>query len=178
MKILTITGSLAKNSINKKLYALIKPLAPQDFEFEEADISQIPFFNVDIENPIPESVAAFKERVKNADAVLFITPEHNRSIPGVLKNAIDWGSRPFGKGVWIKKPAAVLGASPSAMGAFAAQTQLRSLLSFLGAKGMYQPEIYLNFSANVDKEGNLSDSSKTLFNRFFAEFKSQIPQNA
>jgi chromate reductase len=170
MKILAIIGSISQNSINKKLFEAVKPLAPEDFEFETADISQLPFFNSDIENPNPESVVKFKETVKAAAAVLFITPEHNRSFPGVLKNAIDWGSRPYGKGVWVKKPVAVLGASPGAIGAFAAQNQLKTLLSFLGAKVMWQPEIYFNFTANVT-DGNLSDSSKQFFSKFLAEFK-------
>jgi chromate reductase len=177
MKILTIIGGISAKSINKKLFELIKPLAPKDFEFETFDISQLPFFSQDIEDNPPQTVTDFKNAVSDAQAILFLTPEYNRSIPGVLKNAIDWASRPYGKNLWAGKSAAVLGASMGAIGTFGAQAQLRALLSFLGAAVMYQPEIYFNFLANV-KDGVLADTSKKYFEKFLNSFKDRITKNS
>jgi chromate reductase len=131
VRILVIIGGLSKNSINKKLFELIKPLAPKDFEFDSYDISLLPFYSQDIETDLPNVVMEFKKKVSASDGVIFITPEYNRSMPGVLKNAVDWCSRPYGAGLWNKKPSAVLGASPGPIGTFAAQTDLKKILSFL-----------------------------------------------
>ncbi|MDR2426555.1 MAG: NAD(P)H-dependent oxidoreductase [Endomicrobium sp.] len=178
MKIFVIIGGMSVKSINKRLFELIKPLAPDDFEFENFDISSLPFYSQDIEDNPPEPVVTFKEQIKNADAVLFITPEYNRFIPGILKNAIDWASRPYGKGAWVNKPAATLGASMGALGTFGAQMQLKQLLSFLNMRVMWQPEIYFNFLVNVDKNGNLADSSKPFFEKFLAAFREWILKNS
>lgn len=127
MKILTLTGGILKDSMNKKLFELIKPLAPSEFEFEIFDISGLPYFSQDIENDMPESAKNFKNAITLSDAVLFITPvitpEYNRSMPGVLKNAIDFASRPYGKNVWAGKPADVLGAAVGPSGAFGGQAE-------------------------------------------------------
>ncbi|MDR1695856.1 MAG: NAD(P)H-dependent oxidoreductase [Endomicrobium sp.] len=176
MKILTVIGSISKNSINKNLFELIKPLAPSDFEFSTFDISQIPYFSQDSEVNPPEAVVNFRKQIAGSDAVLFITPEYNRFIPGVLKNAIDWASRPYGKGAWVGKPAAVLGASPGPIGAFGAQMQLKELLSFLNMKVMWQPEICFNYSAYV-KDGVLEESSGKYFAKYFNSFKEHIEKN-
>jgi chromate reductase len=177
MKILVIVGGLAKNSINKKLFELIKPLAPKDFEFDSYDISLLPFYSQDIESNPPDVVGEFKNKVSACDGVIFITPEYNRSIPGVLKNAVDWCSRPYGAGHWNKKPSAVLGASMGPIGAFAAQTDLKKLLSFLGSFVMYQPEIYLNFAAYVDSKGKFLESTKNLYEKFLNSFEEHIFKN-
>ena len=176
MKILTIIGGISKNSINKQLFELIKPLAPADFEFEAFDISQLPYFSQDLEGNPPEIVVSFRNKIIAGDAALFITPEYNRQIPGVLKNAVDWASRPMGKGAWTGKPATVLGASMGTMGAFGAQMFLKQLLSVLGMRVMWQPEIYFNFLANV-KDGVMSEDSKKYFESFFAAFKAFIEKN-
>ncbi|MDR3113885.1 MAG: NAD(P)H-dependent oxidoreductase [Endomicrobium sp.] len=173
MKILTLCGGMSKKSINKNLLELIKPLAPAEFEFESFDISALPFFSQDLEANPPESVVDFKKKIIGANAVLFVTPEYNRFIPGVLKNAVDWASRPYGKGAWVNKPAAVLGASAGALGAFGAQMQLKQLLSFLNMKVMWQPEIYFNYLANV-KDGALEENSKKYFAKFLEAFKFHI----
>jgi chromate reductase len=173
MKILTICGGISKNSINIKLIELIKPLSPKDFEFENFDISSLPFFSQDLEVSPPEIVVDFKKKIMESGAVLFVTPEYNRFIPGVLKNAVDWASRPYGKGAWVNKPAAVLGASMGAIGAFGAQMQLKQLLSFLNMKVMWQPEIYFNYLANV-KDGQLEENSKKYFVKFLEAFKAHI----
>jgi len=173
MKILTIIGGISKNSINKKLFELISPLAPAEFEFEIFDISVLPFFSQDIEGNPPQTVVDFKKAILESGAVLFITPEYNRFIPGMLKNAVDWASRPYGKGAWVGKAAAVLGASMGAIGTFGAQMQLKQLLSFLDMKVMWQPEIYFNYLANV-KDGAMSEDSKKYFEKFFEAFLKTI----
>jgi chromate reductase len=177
VRILVIIGGISKNSINKKLFELIKPLAPKDFEFDSYDISLLPFYSQDIEANLPDIVIEFKKKVSPSDGVIFITPEYNRSIPGVLKNAVDWCSRPYGAGLWNKKPSAVLGASMGPMGTFAAQADLKKILSFLGSFVMYQPEVYLNFAAYVDSKGELLDSTKKLYGKFLTSFKEHILRN-
>ncbi|MDR2458429.1 MAG: NAD(P)H-dependent oxidoreductase [Clostridiales Family XIII bacterium] len=174
MNILVIVGGISKKSINKKLFELIKPLSPKDFEFDSYDISLLPFYSQDIESNLPGTVIEFKNKVFACDAVIFVTPEYNRSIPGVLKNAVDWCSRPYGASLWNKKPSAVLGASMGPIGAFAAQTDLKKLLSFLDSFVMYQPEIYLNFAAYVDQKGEFLESTKKLYEKFLSSFKEHI----
>jgi chromate reductase len=177
VRILVIIGGLSKNSINKKLFELIKPLAPKDFEFDSYDISLLPFYSQDIEADLPNVVIEFKKKVSASDGVIFITPEYNRSMPGVLKNAVDWCSRPYGAGLWNKKPSAVLGASLGPIGAFAAQTDLKKILSFLGSFVMYQPEVYLNFASYVDSKGEFLEPTKTLYEKFLTSFKEHIVKN-
>jgi chromate reductase len=174
VRILVIIGGISKDSINKKLFELIKPLAPKDFEFDIYDISLLPFYSQDIESDFSESVLKFKEKIVACEGVLFITPEYNRSIPGVLKNAIDWCSRPYGAGLWNKKPSAVLGASMSTIGTFSAQADLRKILSSLGSLVMYQPEVYMNFSAYVDAKGEFFESTKKLYENFLRSFEEHI----
>jgi len=176
MKVLVLIGGISKNSINKKLFELIKPLAPKEFEFEVFDIVALPFFSQDLENNPPEVVTAFKNKITASNAVLFITPEYNRSIPGVLKNAIDWASRPYGKGAWVGKPAATLGATMGNIGTICAQLQLKQLLSFLNMKVMWQPELYFNYLENV-KDGVLAEKSKQFFEKFLTAFKAFIEKN-
>ncbi|MDR3249149.1 MAG: NAD(P)H-dependent oxidoreductase [Treponema sp.] len=183
MKILTIVGGIAANSINKKLLDLIKPLAPADFEFTGFDITTLPYFSQDIEQNPPQPVITLREKITAASGVLFVTPEYNRSIPGVLKNAIDWPSRPYGNNTWKGKCAGTLGASMGAIGTFGAQTQLRALLSFLDMRVMYQPELYFNFVAFVKPaEGpkgrpQLEEKSQKFFTAYLAAFREWIVKN-
>jgi chromate reductase len=177
MKILVIIGGIAKTSLNKKFFELIKPLAPKDFEFDTFDISQLPFFSQDLESNVPQSVIDFKQKVTDCDAVMFITPEYNRTIPGVLKNAIDWGSRPMSKSVWKDKPACVLGASLGSIGAFGAQIHLKQTISFLEMRVMYRPEVCFSFLSYVDKNGELLDLSKKLLIEFLNSFKDWVLKN-
>lgn len=142
-KILTLVGGISKGSINQKLFRAIKKVAPNDLEFSDFDISTLPYFSQDIEVNTPEIVSKLKTQIENADAVLFITPEYNRSIPGVLKNAIDWGTRPGGKNSFDKKKAAVLGMSAEKTGTMSAQAHLRTILTGCGAYTMPKPEMYL-----------------------------------
>ncbi|MDR3256881.1 MAG: NAD(P)H-dependent oxidoreductase [Endomicrobium sp.] len=177
MKIITIIGGVAKDSINKKLFELIMPLSPKEFEFDTFGIDSLPFFSQDIERNPPESVVQFKEKIINADGVLFITPEYNRSIPGVLKNAVDWVSRPYLNGALVKKPVAVLGAATGTIGTFGAQNDLRKILSSIGAAVMYQPEIYLHFYACVNDKGELADTTKKMYEKFLNSFREWILKN-
>lgn len=158
MKVLVMKGGISQDSLNKKLFAAMKKLAPQGVELTDYPLEKLPFFSQDLEGDLPEPVLEFKKMVKGADAVLFITPEYNRSIPGVLKNAIDWASRPYGKSEWDKKPAAVMGASVGNIGTFGAQHHLRQVLAYLNMPTMGQPEFYLNASKSFDEKGQLSDA--------------------
>lgn len=170
-RILAVVGGISRDSLNKKFFNAIKTLAPDDIIFEEFDISTLPFFSQDIENDPPDSVIEWKDRIREANAILFITPEYNRSIPGVLKNSIDWGSRPYGESVWDKKPAAITGASPSGVGTFGAQHHLRQSLSYLNLFVMGQPEVYFNANKGLDEHGQLKgEKSQQIISEFWDSF--------
>ncbi|MCI0479066.1 NAD(P)H-dependent oxidoreductase [Candidatus Uhrbacteria bacterium] len=158
MTILGIAGSLRKGSLNRKLLASAAAASPDGVTMEIAEFADIPVFDQDLETPLPPSVAAFKERLKVADAVLIATPEYNYGIPGPLKNLIDWASRPFGENVWEGKTVAMMGASPGALGTVRAQTQLRQVLHGVGARCVASPEVYVGTAdAKFDADGNLTD---------------------
>lgn len=157
IKILTLVGGISRNSLNKKLFYAVKDMAPEEFEITSFDISKIPFFSQDIENDPPDVVTEFKELIRDSDATLFITPEYNRSFPGVLKNAIDWGSRPYGQNLWDRKPAGVMGATISSIGTFGAQHHLRQVLAYLNVSVMGQPEFYFTSQNSFDESGKLQD---------------------
>lgn len=163
IKVLCLVGGISRNSINKNLYRLMRENCPSQVELETFDITRLPFFSQDIENDPPDSVSEFKEAIREAEAILFITPEYNRSLPGVLKNAIDWGSRPYGHNLWDKKPAAVMGASIGNIGTFGAQHHLRQVLAYLNVFVMGQPEFYFNSSKALDENGNIKDSKTQEF---------------
>jgi chromate reductase len=157
VKILILVGGISRDSLNKKLFNAVQEMAPKAFETMSFDISKIPFFSQDIENDPPDVVTEFKELIRDSDAVLFITPEYNRSFPGVLKNAIDWGSRPYGQNLWDKKPAGVMGATISSVGTFGAQHHLRQVLAYLNLSVMGQPEFYFTNRNSFDDSGRLQD---------------------
>ncbi len=156
--ILGISGSLRKLSINSGLLRAARELAPEGVTIETFDLTGIPPFNQDDEATPPARVTEFKARIRAADAILFSTPEYNYSIPGVLKNAIDWASRPYGDSAWAGKPAAVMGASPGAQGTARAQYHLRQCFVFLNMPAVNQPEVLISLAAQrCDVEGNLMD---------------------
>ena len=158
VKILGIAGSLRKDSYNKLVLKAAQALAPEDTEIENFDIAGIPLFDQDEERNLPPRVAEFKKRIHAADAILFVTPEYNYSVPGVLKNAIDWASRPYGENAWNGKPVAVMGASVGTLGSARAQYHLRQMFVFLNMHAVNQPEVMVaNASQKFDNEGNLSD---------------------
>ncbi len=175
IKTLTLVGGISRDSLNKKLFNSIQELSLKDFQFESFDISRLPFFSQDLEMDPPDSVTSFKEKIREADALLLITPEYNRSFPGVLKNAIDWGSRPYGHNLWEKKPAAIIGASPGNIGTFGAQHHLRQVLAYLNMYVLGQPEFYFNATDAFDIEGKLINSkTKVLLFQFFEKFYEHI----
>lgn len=156
--ILGFAGSLRKDSFNKAILRAALSLLPERVKLDIFDLEGIPLFNQDIEDNLPEKVIEFKEKIRAADAILIATPEYNYSIPGVLKNAIDWASRPYGDNVFSGKPLAIMGASIGMLGTARAQYHLRQTLVFLNVYPLNQPEIIIPFIADkIDKEGNLVD---------------------
>lgn len=152
-----IIGSLATDSLNRRLAGALEKLAPRDFEFFELSYADLPLYNRDYDQDYPQVALDFKAAVESAHALLFVTPEYNRSVPGALKNAIDWGSRPWGQNVWANKPTAMIGASPGAIGTAVGQQSLRSTLSFLNARQMTSPEAYIHYTPGlVDDDGTVT----------------------
>ncbi len=158
MKIAVFVGSLRADSLNKKLARTLEQLAPDGTEFTYVDI-RLPLFNQELEAEFPKEAQAVKEIVRTADGVLFVTPEYNRSVPGVLKNAIDWASRPYGDSAFNGKPVALAGMSGSSVGTALAQADLRNITAFLNMKMMGQPEVYVANAAELtfDENGILQD---------------------
>ena len=160
LTILGIAGSLRKDSYNRAALRAAQHLAPADATLEIFDLQGIPPFNQDDEQPPPATVAALKTRIRAADAVLLVTPEYNYSIPGVLKNAIDWASRPYGDNAWDGKPVAVMGASVGTLGTARAQYHLRQVFVFLNMHALNRPEVMIgNAAQRFDAQGNLTDTT-------------------
>lgn len=157
IKILGIAGSLRKGSYNKMLLQAAAKLAPLDAEMIIFDIKDVPLYNEDIEKPLPKPVLELKRRIISADAILFVTPEYNYSIPGVLKNVIDWGSRPYGDDSWNNKPVAIMGASPGGFGTIRAQMQLRQTFIFTNMHPINAELFVSRASDKFDKNGELTD---------------------
>src|SRR5579871_4491408 len=176
-KVVMFVGSLRKESFNRKMAAALSALNVAPLQFEFAEIGRLPLYNQDLEGEeAPAEWVALRQQVKRADAVLFCTPEYNRSVPGVLKNAIDVASRPYGQNVYDGKPGAVVGVSPGAMGAFGASHHLRQSLVFLNVPTMQQPEVYLGHADKVvDDEGNItSDGTRQFLIDFMVAFEKWI----
>jgi chromate reductase len=169
-------GSLSANSINRKLAQALVRLAPDTLRMTEIRYGDLPLYNRDFDADYPAVAREFKAAIAEADAVLFVTPEYNRSIPGPLKNAIDWASRPYGTNSFTRKPAAVIGASPGKIGTAVAQQQLRSVLSFCNAPQMNTPEAYIQFTPGlVDEAGDVTVPDTEAFLRsFITEFAGYI----
>ncbi len=142
-------GSLSSTSINRRLAKALTRLAPSGIEMTEIPFRDLPLYSPDYEADYPPVAQALKDAIAAADAVLFITPEYNRSIPGGLKNALDWASRPYGKNSFARKPSAVIGASPGALGTAIAQQHLRSLLGYCNSPQMNAPEAYIQFTPGL-----------------------------
>lgn len=158
VKILGIAGSLRRESYNRNALRAAIDLVPDGTRLEPFELDEIPIFNQDHEQDPPSSVVEFKRRIREADAILFVTPEYNYSIPGVLKNAIDWASRPYGDNAWNGKVAAVMGASVGVIGTARAQYHLRQTFVFLNMFAVNQPEVMIGKAhERFDKAGNLTD---------------------
>lgn len=175
-KIAVLVGSLRKESFNLKVAKSMESFSEDSLSFEFVSIGKLPMFNEDLEETPPNEWEDFRATIKKADALLFFTPEYNRSVPGVLKNAIDVGSRPYGKNVFNSKPGAVVSVSPSAIGAFGANHHLRQSLVFLNVLTMAQPEAYIGGVDKLyDEKGNLTnDSTKKFLRDFITAFEKWV----
>jgi len=160
INILGIAGSLRKGSYNRAALRAAQQLTPAGAAIAIYELEGIPLFNADNENPLPVKVAELKAKVRAADAILLVTPEYNYSVPGVLKNAIDWASRPYGDNAWEHKPVAIMGASPGMLGSARAQYHLRQMFVFLNMHPLNRPEVMIaNADERFDDSGNLTDES-------------------
>ena len=174
LKLGIIVGSNRRDSINRKLAQALAALGTDDFAPAFIRIDDLPMYNQDNEQPVPPPVDRFKAEVESAEALLFVTPEHSRSIPAVLKNAIDWGGRPYGTTVWPGKPAAVIGASPGAISTAIAQSHLRTVLGSFAAMHVLGGEAYIQFKPElIDAQANVTDDTvraflKTYIDKFAA----------
>lgn len=171
-----LVGSLRQDSSNLKLAKALQRLAAGRFAFAYADIGALPHYNDDLWADPPQGVIALKALIEASDGVLFVTPEYNRAIPGVLKNAIDWGSRPWGKSSWVGKPASIVGSSLGVIGTAAAQSQLRSVLPVLQMALMGQPEVYLQYRDGLFDEdlAVTDDETRTFLESYLARFDQWI----
>src|SRR6476660_8607728 len=175
-KIGYFVGSLSSTSINRVLAKALIRLSPEDLEFSEIPIGNLPLYSPDYDNDFPAEAQALKAAIAAVDAVLFVTPEYNRSIPGALKNAIDWASRPWGQNSFDHIPAAVIGASIGQIGTAMGQQTLRGVLSFCNALQMTSPEAYIKYSSEVFKDDGevTNDSTAEFLRAFMAEFRTYI----
>ena len=161
-------GSLSTQSVNRTLSKALLRLAPSDLVFTEIRIGDLPLYNRDLDGDFPASAREFKATIAAQDALLFVTPEYNRSIPGALKNAIDWASRPYGENVIARKATAVIGGSPGQIGTAVGQQHLRSILSFLQAPQMNAPEAYIWMRPGlIEEDGTVTDPGTEEFLRGF-----------
>lgn len=157
-------GSLATASINRKLAGALVALAPAELEMREIPIGNLPLYSYDFDDDYPQVARDFKQAIAGVDAVLFVTPEYNRSIPGALKNAIDWASRPWGQNSFTNKPSAVIGGSIGAIGTAVAQQNLRSVLSFCNSPQMNAPEAYLQITPGlIADDGTITNDGTRQF---------------
>ncbi|MEZ5958320.1 MAG: NADPH-dependent FMN reductase [Hyphomonadaceae bacterium] len=174
-KVAVIVGSLRKGSVNRLFAEALAKIARPTLALQIVEIGDLPLYNQDLEAELPASVARFKSRIEGSDAVLFITPEFNRTFSSAIKNAIEWGSRPWGKNSWAGKPTAIAGATLGTVGTAAAQSQLRAVVGATGAALTVQPEIYLNYRDGLIVDGEIKDSSFVgLLEDFVAKFADWI----
>jgi len=173
-------GSLRKEAFSRKVAKALAALAPPPLKLSIVEIGQLPLYNQDEEAPPPAAWTAFRERVKAADAVLFVTPEHNRSVPAALKNALDVASRPYGHSAWDGKPGAVVSVSPGALGGFGANHHLRQSLVFVNVPTMQQPEAYVGAVADLfdDAGAIVKPGTREYFQNFLQAFAAWVALHA
>jgi chromate reductase len=169
-------GSLAKGSINRKLAKALVSLAPARLQMQEIPFGDLPLYSYDYDADFPKVAKDFKTAITAVDAVLFVTPEYNRSIPGGLKNAIDWASRPYGQNSFTRKPSAIIGTSPGAIGTAVGQQHLKSILSFCNSPMMNAIEAYIQFTPNlISEDGKVTvESTETFLRNYMSEFSNFI----
>lgn len=167
-----IIGSLSQVSINRRLAQALVALAPPGLAFTEIPIRDLPVYNRDFDADYPAPARAFKKALAETEALLFVTPEYNRGIPGALKNAVDWGSRPKGENAFVGKPSAVIGTSAGKIATAVAQRELHGLLGAVGSPQMVSPEAYVQFTPDlIDENGAVADeSTKAFLRKFLAAF--------
>ena len=169
-RVAVIVGSLRKDSFTRRVAEALRNLQPAGLALEIVEIRDLPMYNQDTEDNPPAAWVAFRDAVRPCDAVIFATPEYNRSIPGCLKNAIDVGSRPYGKAVWSGKPCAIVSTSPGAIGGFGANQHLRQCLVFLDMPVVQQPELYVGHVDKLVEPGGkvTNEGTRELFTKFLA----------
>jgi len=178
-KILVLVGSLRRDSYNRKLAGAVAKLAPPHFDFAEAKIADLPLYNQDDDAAQAEPVKRLKSEIAGASGLLFVTPEYNRSIPGVLKNAIDHASRPYGQNAFAGKPAAVIGISIGAIGTAIAQQHLRNILAYLDAPTLGQPEVFLQFKEGLfDTAGEIGPGSLSFLQGWMDRYVAWVQKHA
>ncbi len=169
-KVAVFVGSSRPGSINRLFANALAKLGSDKLTFEVVEVDHLPFFDPERENDIPAAARRMKDAVTAADAVLFVTPEYNRGVPAVLKNAIDWGTRPWGSNVWDGKLASVTGTSPGAIGTAVAQHQMRTMLTAVGSLVIGQPEVYFTFKPGlIDANGDITDEQTKAFLRSYID---------
>jgi chromate reductase, NAD(P)H dehydrogenase (quinone) len=175
-----IIGSLRKDSLNRKIATVLAEIAPPALELKVAEIGELPLYNQDLDANPPKAWTDFRKKIKDSDAVLFVTPEYNRSVPAPLKNAIDIASRPYGQSVWDGKPGAVISVTPSALGGFGANHHLRQSLVFLNVPMLQQPEAYISHADKLlDASGNVvNDATEAFLAHFMLAFENWILINS
>ncbi len=178
-QIAVIVGSLRRDSFNRKLATAMAKLAPADFTFKQLQIDDLPLYNQDDDAKQAPSVLRLKSEIEKSQGVIFVTPEYNRSIPGVLKNAIDHASRPYGKSAWTGKPAGVVGVSVGAIGTALAQQHLRNILANQDMPTLGQPEIFIQAKDDLfDASGNVGPSSIELIKKWMAAYTAWVKLHA
>lgn len=176
--IAVIVGSIRKDSLNQKLADALEKLAPPEFSFTKIRIDDLPLYNQDDDGQPAAAVTRLRKEVAAADGLLFLTPEYNRSIPGVLKNAIDHASRPWGQSVWGGKPAGVLGVSVGAIGTALAQQHLRNILAYLDVQTLGQPEVFLQAKEGLfDVNGNIGADSRAFLQGWMDRYVAWVKRN-
>lgn len=178
-QIAVVVGSLRQDSFNRKLANAIVKLAPSELSFKQVQIGDLPLYDQDNDANQAESVKRLKIEIKAAQGLLFVTPEYNRSIPGVLKNAIDHASRPYGQNAWAGKPAGVLGASIGAIGTAMAQQHLRNVLAYLDVPTLGQPEVFIHVKDGLfDEAGNIGADSKQFLQNWMDRYVAWVKKHA
>ncbi|MEX0728377.1 MAG: NAD(P)H-dependent oxidoreductase [Planctomycetaceae bacterium] len=177
-RIAVVVGSLRKESFNQKLANGLIKLAPPEFSFQQSQIGDLPLYNQDDDDHQAEAVKRLKAEISAAQGVLFVTPEYNRSIPGVLKNALDNASRPYGQSAWAGKPAGVIGASVGSIGTALAQQHLRNILAYLDMPAMGQPEAFIHVRDGLfDDQGNIGEASKKFVQKWMDGYVAWIKKH-
>lgn len=179
LKVLIIVGSLREHSLNRKMANALEKLAPAEFILSQLNIAELPHYNQDDDDTPAPAVVRLKSEISAADGLIFVTPEYNRSIPGVLKNALDHASRPYGKNVWAKKTAGILGVSIGMTGTAMAQQHLRNILSYLDVSVLAQPEAYFHDKNDLfDAQGNLNELTRPFLQTWMDHYATLLKAHA